>query len=60
MQAYNGSSFCTMLAQNTGQDALNLNLILGGLVGVVAAACVGLLLFYMKRHPQKVMKVCLP
>ena len=36
----------------------HLSVILGGLVGVVAAACAVLLLFYIKRHPQKVMKVC--
>ena len=36
----------------------NLHIILGAMLGVVAAACVGLLLFYLKRQPQKAMKVC--
>ena len=35
---------------------MDLNVILGGLAGAVAAACVGLLLFYMRKHPQKAMK----
>lgn len=40
------------------QNDPDLNIILGGLVGAVAAACVGLLLFYVRKHPQRVMKVC--
>ena len=42
----------------------DLNVVLGGLVGVVAAACVGLLLFYLRKHPKKAMKAlclyCIP
>ena len=38
----------------------NLNVILGGLVGAVAAACVGLLLFYVRRRPKQAIKACQP
>ena len=42
------------------QAETNLNVILGALVGAVAAACVGLLLFYLKKHPKKAMKANTP
>ena len=41
-------------------DTTDLNVVLGGLVGAVAAACVGLLLFYLRKHPQQAMKACRP
>ena len=37
-------------------DDGHLNLILGGLIGAVAAACVGRLLFLIRKHPQQVIK----
>ena len=40
------------------KDATDLNVILGGLVGAVTAACVAPLLFYMRRNPKKAMKAC--
>ena len=42
------------------QDSTDLNVVLGGLVGAVAAACVGLLLFYMTKHPKQAKKACRP
>ena len=39
-------------------DTTDLNVVLGGLVGAVAAACIGLLLFYLRKHPQHAMKAC--
>ena len=38
------------------KDSANLNVILGGLIGAVAAACFALLLYYVMQHPQKAMK----
>ena len=48
------------VAAAPNQDETNLNVILGALVGAAAAACVGLLLFYLKQHPQKAMKARVP
>ena len=42
------------------QAETNLNDIFGALVGAVAAACICLLLFYLKAHPQKAMKANSP
>ena len=39
-------------------DTVDLNVILGGLVGAVLAACVALLLFYVRKRPQQAMKAC--
>ena len=38
-------------------ESANLNIILGCLVGVVCAASVGLMLYYIRKYPHKAMKV---
>ena len=44
-------TFLVVDLQSQNQDTLDLNVILGGLVGAVAAACVGLLLCHVRKHP---------
>ena len=41
-------------------EQADLNIILGGLIGAVGAACVALLFSYVRKHPEKAMKVCQP
>ena len=47
---------CILKAGDQNPQQVDLNVILGGLIGAVAAACVALLLFYVKKHPQRAMK----
>ena len=41
------------------KDSANLNIILGGLIGAVAALCAGLLLYHVMQHPEQAMKATL-
>ena len=45
------SRFCVPVPSDSKRDT-DLNVVLGGLAATVAAACVGLLLFYMRRYPH--------
>ena len=36
---------------------VQLNVVLGGLVGAVLALCVGLLIFYLVKHPARAKKL---
>ena len=49
---------CAHTHTHKTKDVTDLNVILGGLVGAVAAACVALLLFYVQKRPKQAIKAC--